>query len=152
MKTDYQWMQHAYQLALRAQADNEVPVGAVIVSETGELLGEGFNQTILGPDATAHAEIVAIRAACQAMHNQRLSHATLFVTLEPCAMCAGAMVQARFARLVFATRDFKTGCAGSVYNLLNGAQFNHRIQIDEGIMQQSCADLLSTFFAKRRKN
>lgn len=147
VNTDYHWMQYAYELALKAQAQGEVPVGAVIVGADGILLGSGYNQSIAHQDPSAHAEITAIRHACSQARNYRLPEATLFVTLEPCAMCAGAMIQARLARVVFATRDFKTGCAGSVYNLLNGAHFNHRIQIDEGLMQQACADLLHTFFA-----
>lgn len=147
---DRDWMQQAFKLAQQAQQQQEVPVGAVIVDENNQILGEGFNQVITHHDPTAHAEIVAIRQACQQIHNYRLSQATLFVTLEPCAMCAGAIVQARLARVVFATRDLKAGAAGSVYNLLQGYPLNHRVQIDEGYMQYECAQLLQDFFNARR--
>ena len=148
---DRDWMQQAFLLAQQAQQHQEVPVGALIVDDTDHVLGAGFNQVITQHDPTAHAEIVAIRRACQQIHNYRLSQATLYVTLEPCAMCAGAIVQARLARVVFATRDFKAGAAGSVYNLLQGYPLNHRVQIDEGYMQHECAHLLQEFFDLRRR-
>ena len=147
---DLAWMQQAYALAREAEAAGEVPVGAVLVSETGVLLGSGFNQMITKHDPTAHAEILAIREAATSTHNYRLLNTTLYVTLEPCTMCAGALIQARCTRLVFATRDLKTGAAGSVYNVLGGDTLNHRIQIDEGLLQEESAALLSTFFQKRR--
>ncbi|MDX2345869.1 MAG: tRNA adenosine(34) deaminase TadA [Legionella sp.] len=143
-KTDLEWMQQAYLLALKAEQAGEVPVGAVLISDNNLLIGEGFNQTISNQDPTAHAEIIAIRHAAQNTHNHRLLNTTLYVTLEPCVMCAGALLQARVKRLVFATRDLKAGATGSSYNLL------HHIQIDEGILQHECADLLSAFFKKRR--
>ena len=148
--SDLAWMKQAHTLALQAEAVGEVPVGAILVSETNQLLGTGFNQTIAQNDPTAHAEVVAIRNAAIKTHNHRLLNTTLYVTLEPCVMCAGALLQARVTRLVFATRDLKAGAAGSVYNLLNTETLNHHIQIDEGPLQQECATLLSTFFQKRR--
>lgn len=143
-------MQQAYEQALHAEKQGEVPVGAVLVGPDHGLLGAGCNQTIQRHDPCAHAEILAIRQACQAIGNHRVSDSTLYITLEPCAMCAGAIVQARLARIVFATRDFKAGAAGSVYNLLQGYPLNHRVQIDEGIMQHECATLLGDFFKARR--
>jgi len=147
---DLAWMQKAYQLALQAEASGEVPVGAVLVSNDGVLQGSGFNQVITRHDPTAHAEVLALREAAQKTQNYRLLDTTLYVTLEPCAMCAGALLQARCTRLVFATRDLKTGAAGSVFNLLGSKTLNHRIQIDEGPMQAESAALLSSFFQKRR--
>ena len=147
---DRDWMQQAYQRALQTEAMGEVPVGAVLVSNDGVLLGAGFNQVITRHDPTAHAEVLALREAAQKNENYRLLGTTLYVTLEPCAMCAGALLQARCSRLVFATRDFKTGAAGSVFNVLGNEALNHRLQIDEGHLQVECAILLSSFFQKRR--
>ncbi|MBA2652466.1 MAG: tRNA adenosine(34) deaminase TadA [Tatlockia sp.] len=145
---DLFWMTHAYELALKAKNHAEIPVGAVLVSADNQLLGSGCNQVVQSHDPCAHAELLAIREAAQTIKNYRLINTTLYVTLEPCAMCAGALVHARISRLVFATRDFKTGAAGSVYNLLGGYPLNHKVQIDEGIMQEECASLLSEFFRK----
>jgi tRNA(adenine34) deaminase len=142
--TDLDWMKKAYALALKAEQAGEVPVGAVLISKDHQLLGQGFNQTITQNDPTAHAEVMAIRDAARNTHNYRLSDTTLYVTLEPCVMCAGALLQARIQRLVFATRDLKAGATGSSYNLL------HHIQSDEGVLQHECANLLSTFFKERR--
>ena len=147
---DLAWMKQAYTQALKAEAAGEVPVGAILVSDNNQLISTGFNQTITLNDPTAHAEVVAIRHAAQKAHNHRLLDTTLYVTLEPCVMCAGALLQARVSRLVFATRDIKAGAAGSVYNLLNTKKLNHHLQIDEGPLQQACAELLSGFFQKRR--
>ena len=147
MKDSY-WMGLAFELALQAKAEGEVPVGAILVSEDNQLLGRGYNQVIKNRDPSAHAELIAIRQAALILQNHRLLNTRLYVTLEPCAMCAGALVHARLARLIFATRDFKTGAAGSVYNLLQGYPLNHRVQIDEGIMQEECARLLTDFFRK----
>ena len=143
--TDLAWMKKAYQLAQSAQLAGEVPVGAVLVSEDNQLLGTGSNQTISNCDPTAHAEIVALRNAALALQNHRLLNTTLYVTLEPCVMCAGSLLQARIKRLVFATRDLKTGATGSIHNLLP------HIQIDEGILQPECAALLSQFFQNKRQ-
>ena len=147
---DLDWMKQAYALALKAEAVGEVPVGAVLVSEDGVLLGAGFNQVVTQHDPTAHAEVLALREASKKTHNYRLLNTTLYVTLEPCSMCAGALLQARCTRLVYATRDLKAGAAGSVHNLLSGELLNHRIQIDDGVLQKECSDLLRNFFQKRR--
>lgn len=145
--TDSFWMQQALQLAFKAQEFGEVPVGAILVSEDNHLLGSGWNQVLTTHDPSAHAEIVAIREAATKLANYRLANTTLYVTLEPCCMCAGAMVHARIKRLVFATRDFKAGAAGSIYNLLKGYPLNHKVQIDEGCLQPQCAALLTDFFS-----
>jgi tRNA(adenine34) deaminase len=147
---DSTWMAKAYALALKSEQLGEVPVGAVLVDKDQRLIGQGWNQVIHQQDPTAHAEIIAIREAAKSLSQYRLEGCTLFVTLEPCIMCAGALVQARIQRLVFATRDFKAGAAGSVCNLLKGAPFNHAIKIDEGPMQGPCSALLIDFFAKKR--
>lgn len=144
---DLYWMRQAWELAVKAQQENEVPVGAVLVDGNQRLLGQGYNRVLQCRDPTAHAEMIAVREAALALGNHRLLNTSLYVTLEPCAMCAGTLVHARIGRLVFATRDFKAGAAGSVFNLAHNALLNHKIQIDEGIMQQECASLLSDFFA-----
>ena len=138
------WMQQAYQQALQAQARGEVPVGAVLVDANNQLLSAAGNQVIQRSDPTAHAEIVVLRDAAQKINNYRLENTTLYVTLEPCCMCAGALAHARIRRLVYATRDVRAGAAGSAYNLLPNIQF------DEGIMQAECAALLTDFFKQRR--
>lgn len=144
--SDRYWMQQAYQQAVLAQSAGEVPVGAVLISKDNELLGVGRNTLENSHDPSCHAEFNAIRQASQTVKNHRLSDTTLFVTLEPCAMCAGLIVHARIKRLVFATRDLKAGAAGSVFNLLQGYPLNHKVIIDEGIMQQECSLLLTDFF------
>jgi tRNA(adenine34) deaminase len=143
---DQYWMELAYQQALLARDEGEVPVGAVLVSQQGELLALGRNKVQTQHDPSLHAELIAIREASQKINNHRLLGSTLYVTLEPCPMCAGLMVLARIHRLVFASRDFKSGSAGSVFNLLQGAPLNHQVLIDEGVMQQACAELLTGFF------
>lgn len=147
---DLFWMEKAFEQALQAKEQGEVPIGAVLLDSDGNLLATGRNQVIQNKDPSAHAELVAIRNAATAIDNYRLSNTTLYVTLEPCSMCAGAIIHARIARLVFATRDFKAGAAGSICNLLQGYPWNHRVQIDEGVFQEQCAQLLSDFFAERR--
>ncbi|MDP3561262.1 MAG: tRNA adenosine(34) deaminase TadA [Legionellaceae bacterium] len=144
------WMQYALDLAKKAEAQGEVPVGAVIVGDDDKLLGAGWNQVIQRNDPTAHAEILAIQDAATYLKNYRLNNTTLYVTLEPCCMCAGAVLHARVQRVVFGTRDFKAGAAGSVYNFLKGYPLNHQVQIDEGILQRDCAELLSNFFKSKR--
>lgn len=144
------WMELAFEQAHFARDAGEVPVGAVVVGRNNELLGVGRNCLQESHDPSDHAEFVAIRNASQKIQNHRLVGSTLYVTLEPCVMCAGLMVHARVDRLVFGTRDFKAGAAGSVYNILQGFPLNHRVLIDEGVMQQECALLLSDFFRERR--
>ncbi len=145
-------MERAMILAEKAAASGEVPVGALLVKD-GEVIGEGWNCPISGNDPTAHAEIMALRAAGVALENYRLPNTTLYVTLEPCPMCAGAIVHARVERVVFGAYDPKGGAAGSVFNLLPSDQrFNHRVEVTAGIMAEECGNQLKAFFkAKRSK-
>ena len=147
---DLSWMKEAFKLAKTAEEQGEVPVGAVLIDENHEIIGRGFNQVLQKNDPTAHAEIIAIREASASIKNYRLENTTLYVTLEPCCMCASALVHARIKRLVFATRDVSAGAAGSLLNLLRGYPFNHQVHIDEGVMQKECALLLANFFKNRR--
>ncbi len=146
---DLHWMQYALNLAQRAWDAGEVPVGAVLVDETG-ILGEGWNQSIQCHDPSAHAEMQAIRAAGKKVGNYRHPGATLYVTLEPCPMCAGLLVHARIARLVYAADDPKTGAAGSIMNLLQEPRLNHQVEVVPGIMATECSSVLSDFFKWRR--
>lgn len=148
---DKYWMQQALLLAEKAFSAGEVPVGAVLINNADELIGKGWNQMVTSHDPTAHAELLAIREAARHVKNYRLAEATLYTTLEPCCMCAGAIINSRINRIVFATRDFKVGAAGSVYNLLQGYPLNHKTQIDEGPYQEISAKLLTDFFKLRRK-
>lgn len=127
----------------------EVPVGAVVVLN-GEVIGEGFNQTISQCDPSLHAEVVAIRQAAQHIKNYRLNNATLYVTLEPCAMCAGLLVHSRIHTIVFGAGDYKAGACGSVMNIANHAQLNHKIDLVHGVLAQDCSQKLSGFFQERR--
>ena len=148
---DQRWMRHALSLADRAEReDDEVPVGAVLVGEGGELLAEGWNRNITEHDPTAHAEIVAMRQAGMRLGNHRLTGATLYVTLEPCAMCAMAMIHARIARVVYAASDPKTGAAGSVFNLLTDPRHNHRIEVVGGLFGEQAGQRLSAYFRRKR--
>jgi tRNA(adenine34) deaminase len=146
---DIAYMQHALRLATRAEEEGEVPVGALVVL-SGKILGEGWNRPILNHDPTAHAEIVALRAAAAKLGNYRLTGATLYVTLEPCPMCAGAMVQARVARVVYGASDPLAGSAGTVFNLLNAAVLNHRAAVQGGVLAGECSQRLKAFFQSRR--
>ena len=146
---DVQFMRRALELARHAGEAGEVPVGAVVVLND-EIIGEGWNQPIVSHDPTAHAEIVALRAAAQRVKNYRLPGAVLYATLEPCAMCAGAIVHARVARVVYGAADPKTGAGGSVFNLLETSALNHRAQITGGVLSQECGELLQRFFESRR--
>ena len=143
------WMQKALALADRAGQHEEVPVGALVVRD-GEILGEGWNQVIAAADPTAHAEVVALRAAAQCVGNYRLPGATLFVTLEPCTMCAGAMVHARISQLVFAAAEPRAGVACSRCQLLDEPWFNHRVGWQGGVMAQASSERLQAFFRARR--
>ncbi len=136
--------------AAQAQQLGEVPVGAVLVDAQGELLATGFNRTIIDHDPTAHAEVVALRAGAKQVQNYRLPGASLYVTLEPCAMCLGAIMHARLARVVFGAADPKTGVCGSVLNLSLEKQLNHHTQVEGGILAQECGDTLRQFFKERR--
>jgi len=147
--SDVDWMRRALSLAGRAQAQGEVPVGALVVrGET--VLGEGWNRPIGSHDPTAHAEIVAMRAAALAAGDYRLGGTTVYVTLEPCPMCAAAMAHARIARLVFGAWDLRQGAAGSAFNLVAADALNHRIDAFGGVLSDECGALLRGFFAGRR--
>jgi tRNA(Arg) A34 adenosine deaminase TadA len=146
------WMQRALALADRAALeDDEVPVGAVVVGPDGTLLGEGWNRNIGQHDPSAHAEIVAMRAAGRALGNHRLLGCTLYVTLEPCAMCAMAMVHARVARVVYAARDPKTGACGSVFDLPADPRHNHRLTVEGGLRGEEAGARLRAYFRRKRE-
>lgn len=147
--TDEYWMQQALQMAQLASAAGEVPVGAVLVKDQ-KLIVATYNQPISTHDPCAHAEILALRQAGVLLQNYRLLDTTLYVTLEPCCMCAAAMVHARIKRLVFAALDPKTGAAGSVFNLVDSISLNHRIEVTAGVMAEACAIELQQFFQARR--
>lgn len=147
---DVMWMKHALTLADKAELIGEVPVGACVVLN-GELIGEGFNSPISDNDPSAHAELRAVKDAASKVQNYRLIDATLYVTLEPCSMCAGMLVHARVKRVVFGTKDAKTGAAGSVMNLLQHPALNHQVEIVSGVLAEDCANKLSDFFRKRKK-
>jgi tRNA(adenine34) deaminase len=146
---DTAFMAKALKLAQRAEEEGEVPVGAVLVRD-GVVLGSGWNRTVGSADPSAHAEILALREAGRVAGNYRLTGSTLYVTLEPCPMCAGAMVHARIERLVFGAYDPKTGAAGSVFDLLPGTKHNHRVLVDGGCLADECGDRLRAFFRARR--
>ncbi len=146
---DQTFMQRAFELAQQAEQHDEIPVGAVIVYQ-GKIIGEGFNQSIRLNDPSAHAEMIAIRQAGKYLNNYRMLDCTLYVTLEPCPMCAGLLVHSRINRLVYASSDLKTGAAGSTFNLVNNELLNHQITVTEGIMKEQCSQLLSAFFKRRR--
>ncbi len=148
--SDEFFMREAMALARQAEALGEVPVGAVVV-RGGEIVGRGFNAPISGHDPTAHAEIAALRDAARKLGNYRLPGCELFVTLEPCAMCAGAILHARLARVVYGARDLKTGVHGSVLDLFAVDQLNHHTEVVEGVLAGECGQMLSTFFAERRR-
>jgi tRNA(adenine34) deaminase len=150
LNTDLKWMSYAIELASKAELQGEIPVGAVLVKD-GEVIGEGWNQSITLNDPTAHAEVMAIRDAGQRVDNYRLVGSTLYVTLEPCPMCAGAMVHSRIDKLVFGASDLKTGAAGSVMNIVAHDQLNHQLEVIAGVLQQDCSEAISAFFKKRRK-
>jgi tRNA(adenine34) deaminase len=150
LSKDKAWMGLAIEQAQCAFQIGEVPVGAVAVCENLGLLAKAYNQTISACDPCAHAEVTVIRKAAEMLGNHRLSSVTLYVSLEPCAMCAGAIVQARIPRVVYATRDWVAGAAGTVMNLLNHPKLNHHTLIDEGLYQQEAQKLLQDFFKQRR--
>ncbi len=147
--SDEHWMQHSLNLARKAEQEGEVPVGAVLIKDN-ELLSEGWNQPISNNDPTAHAEIIAIRSAARQLNNYRLLDTTLYVTLEPCAMCAAALLHSRVRRVVFGAWDPKAGAAGSVFDILETDKLNHKIDVTSGILQEECSQLLQEFFKSRR--
>ena len=149
--TDEHWMKLALELAQRASDSGEVPVGAVLVADDS-VIGEGFNSSIARHDATAHAEIQALRSAGQQRANYRLQGTTLYVTLEPCTMCAGAIVHARVERVVIGANDPRTGAAGSVINILQHENLNHRCVVTLGVLEEECSSIISNFFKAKRSN
>ena len=146
---DAAWMEQALAEAGLAVAAGEVPVGAVVVKD-GVIIGRGHNRNLLDHDPTAHAEIVALRQAATRLGNHRLSGCEMFVTIEPCAMCAGAMVHARISRLVFGASDPKAGAGGSVMEVINHPKLNHRIDVTAGVLADRCSEILTAFFQSRR--
>ena len=147
--TDEFWMQQALEQALLGQQAGEVPVGAVVVRD-GVIVGRGHNRNISGHDPSAHAEIVALREAARALGTHRLSGCDAYVTIEPCAMCAGAMVHARIRRLVYGAEDPKAGAVHSVFQMLSDPRLNHSVEVTAGVMGERCARLLQAFFRARR--
>jgi tRNA(adenine34) deaminase len=146
---DHVWMQHALQLAREAESLGEVPVGAVLVMD-GQMIGEGCNRSILQCDPTAHAEVIALRQGAKQMHNYRLVDSTLYVTLEPCVMCIGAIVHARVKRLVFGAYDPKAGAITSASQIIDANKLNHRVVCEGGLLREECGKVLSDFFRARR--
>jgi len=149
MLTDEDWMRYAMQLAKRAEQAGEVPVGAVLVKDD-RIVGQGWNLSIARHDPSAHAEMQAIRQAGPVLQNYRLLDCTLYVTLEPCAMCAGALVHSRITRLVYGATDLKAGACGSVFDLVRHPQLYHQLQVRAGVLATACASQLSDFFKRRR--
>ncbi len=146
---DLRYMQRALELARRGAARGEVPVGAVLVHD-GRIVGEGFNRPICSHDPTGHAEMIALREGAETLGNYRLGGTTLYVTLEPCIMCAGAIVHARVSRLVFGAADPKGGAAGSVFDLFASSRINHRVKVEGGLLAAECGEVLREFFRARR--
>jgi tRNA(adenine34) deaminase len=149
---DEHFMDQALAEARKAREAAEVPVGALVVSKDGEIIGRGYNRPISVHDPTSHAEIVAMREAAHHLANYRLTGTTLYCTLEPCVMCAGAIVHARIARLVFGARDPKAGAAGSLYNVVNDSRLNHQPEVVSGVREAECRQLLQEFFEWKRKS
>ena len=147
--TDAAWMEEALRLAMQAEAAGEVPVGAIVVSGE-EIIGRGSNRNISDNDPSAHAEMIALREAGRAVGNHRLEGCTLFATIEPCAMCAGALVHARVRRLVYGASDLKAGAVHSVMQVVNHPQLNHQMEVTGGVMADTCGALLQKFFQSRR--
>jgi tRNA(adenine34) deaminase len=146
---DHSFMKRAFELANQAEQIGEIPIGAVLTFDD-RIIGEGYNRSITDNDPTAHAEIVAIRQAAINNQNYRLPETTLYVTLEPCSMCAGAIVHSRIQRLVYGAKDEKTGACGSIFNVISTNDKNHRVLSEQGLMAEDAASLLSNFFKRRR--
>lgn len=147
---DHYWMQIALEEAKKAEEIGEVPIGAIIVRD-GEVVGRGYNRREIDHDPTAHAELLAIREASHKLGGWRLLNSTLYVTLEPCPMCAGAIVQSRIDRVVYGASDPKAGCAGTLMNLLQEDRFNHQVETVSGVMEEECGQILKDFFRRLRK-
>ncbi len=147
---DVFWMQHALELAKRAESEGEVPVGAVVVLDD-EVIGEGWNSPIIDHDPTAHAEIIALRNASKKISNYRLLNTTLYVTLEPCIMCTGAIIHSRVKRVVYGAFDPKAGAEQSAFSILGTDCLNHKVEVTHGVMATECGQILTDFFRKRRK-
>ena len=149
MQQDNDYMKMALEEAQKALDHDEVPVGAVVVLE-GKILARAYNSPITSSDPSAHAEMLALRQAAAAIGNYRLVGAELYVTLEPCVMCAGAILQARLARVIFGARDPKTGAVASLYEILSDVRLNHKVEVTEGILKEECGEILSRFFRQKR--
>ena len=149
-ESDEEWMRLCIALAQQAADEGEVPVGAVAI-RNGLVIGQGYNRKEAANDPTAHAEIIALKQAAKAIGNWRLTDVTLYCTLEPCPMCAGAMIQARLSRLLYGARDLRFGADGSVVDVLNSDQFNHQVSVERGLLESESAALLQTFFRNLRK-
>ncbi|MCF6435855.1 tRNA adenosine(34) deaminase TadA [Pseudoalteromonas sp. MMG022] len=147
---DQYWMSQALAYADKAEQQDEIPVGAVVVKDN-QLIAAGWNQSICQHDPSAHAEMLAIREAGKVLENYRLVDCTLYVTLEPCPMCAGLLVHSRLKRVVFGAKDAKTGAAGSIMNIVKEPRLNHQLEVTEGILAEQCSEKLSAFFKRRRK-
>jgi len=150
MNTQERYMKQAIKLAKKAAELNEVPIGCVIEYQ-GKIIGRGYNRRITDKSTLAHAEITAIKKACKKMGDWRLEDCTMYVTLEPCQMCAGAIVQARVKKVVIGCMNPKAGCAGSVLNILQVDQFNHQVEIEQGVLEEECSTMLTEFFKSLRK-
>jgi tRNA(adenine34) deaminase len=150
MDVDEQWMSRAIAAAHAAQELGEIPVGACIVNENDEVLAVAGNRTRTDGDPTAHAEVVALRAAAKSLGNYRLTNAVVYSTIEPCAMCAGALIQARIRRLVYGARDERAGAVASRFRICDSEFLNHRIEITEGVLEAECRELMQAFFRTRR--
>jgi tRNA(adenine34) deaminase len=148
---DTAWMEQALEQARTAARAGEVPVGALVIKD-GKILGAAHNRTLLDNDPAAHAEIVALRQAAARLSNHRLTGCEMYVTIEPCAMCAGAMIHARIARLVYGAVDPKAGAAGSVLEVINHPKLNHQMKVTPGVLADECSEILQEFFRARRKN
>ena len=148
---DEKMMRYALDLADKAEALGEIPVGAVLVDDTGNIIGEGWNLSIVQSDPTSHAEIIALRNGAKNIQNYRLLNTTLYVTLEPCTMCAGAILHSRIKRLVFGASDYKTGAVGSRFHFFDDYKMNHILEITSGVLAEECSQKLSAFFQKRRE-
>ena len=148
---DEKMMRYALELADKAEALGEIPVGAVLVDDSGNIIGEGWNLSIVQSDPTAHAEIIALRNGAKNIQNYRLLNTTLYVTLEPCTMCTGAILHSRIKRLVFGASDYKTGAVGSRFHFFDDYKMNHTLEITSGVLAEACSQKLSAFFQKRRE-